>query len=63
MDDSITITWTIHDVHEAVEGLTDEQARQVLQLVKRTHDAEIGICYQTLQDAAQNLGFNNEASQ
>ncbi len=55
MPDEISIVWTIHDVHECVDGLRDDQARAVLQYVKRHHDADVGICYQTIQDAAETI--------
>jgi hypothetical protein len=64
LPDEITITWSIHDVHEAVEGLTDDQARAVLQLVKRSHDANQGISWETLQIAAETLfGVTNAPSE
>ena len=55
LPDEIVIKWNIHDVHECVEGLTDEQARAVLQYCKKHHDAEVGISYDTLKDAAETL--------
>jgi len=52
---SITITWDISDVHDCVDGLTDDQAYQVLLSVKKHHDAEIGINWDVIQTTAEIL--------
>ncbi|HZZ80809.1 MAG TPA: hypothetical protein VFE62_20065 [Gemmataceae bacterium] len=44
----ITIVWSIEDVQAVRSDLTDEQAWDVLSEVRRKHDAERGICWQTL---------------
>ena len=42
LPDEITITWSYEDVQEQDSTLTDDEARQILQLIKRKHDANIG---------------------
>ena len=56
MNYTICIEWSIPDVQAVLENgevLTNEQCAQVLQLVKRTHDAEIGVNWHTIRAAAQ----------
>ncbi len=54
-DDSISIEWCIDDVKEVRPDLDDEQAWDVLQMVKDNHDATIGISWDTLEYAADHL--------
>lgn len=56
----ISIRWHIDDVHEVYDGLTDEQAAEVLLLARDHHDAEVGICWDTLFNIAQALFHKNE---
>ena len=42
-DDEISIVWSVDDVKEQCNWLTDEQARDVLHNLKHKHDACIGI--------------------
>lgn len=44
----VSIRWHIDDVHETYDGLTDEQAAQVLVAVRENHDANYGVCWDTL---------------
>ncbi|MDH6258426.1 hypothetical protein [Bradyrhizobium sp. BR13661] len=53
--DTIEISWHIDDVKEVRPGLTDAQARQVLEQAKRRHDATIGINWDVLAAHADNL--------
>jgi hypothetical protein len=51
----IAAIWSIEDVQEVRPDLNEEQAWQVLQAVERCHDAEFGITWLALQDAAEGL--------
>ena len=54
--DTISVTWSIEDVHGATDNeLTDEQARGVLLFAKENHDADRGIDWDTLRVTAQHL--------
>ena len=44
----ISIKWCIDDVLSVDDRLTEEQASEVLQLMKRRHDASIGINWDTI---------------
>jgi hypothetical protein len=52
---SIAIFWSIEDVQEVARHLTDDQAREVLDAVKRRHDATIGINWDVLETVADAL--------
>ena len=54
-EDSISIVWCIDDVKEVRPDLDDEQAWDVLQVVKDNHDATMGISWDTLEYAADHL--------
>jgi len=51
----IALIWSIEDVKEVRPDLTDEQAWQALQQVKRENDATIGVTWETLEWAAKDL--------
>ena len=51
----IAIIWSVEDVHEIREDLSDEQAMKVLLEVKRTHDADQGVHWDTLRCWADEL--------
>jgi hypothetical protein len=51
----IAIIWSIEDVQFMRPDLTDDQAWQVLGQVKRHHDAEFGVNWQTLECVAEDL--------
>lgn len=54
--DTISITWSIEDVHGATENsLTDEQARGVLLFVKKHQNSTEGLTWGGIQIAAQHL--------
>lgn len=55
LKDSITITWTVGDLLTEAPWLTREQAVEVLQQVKKNHDATLGITNDRLWHAANNL--------
>ncbi|MCA4995143.1 hypothetical protein HWD35_10505 [Tsukamurella tyrosinosolvens] len=48
----ITIVWSVDDVLNVAPDLSDEQARQVLQVVKAEHDADVGITWAVIAAAA-----------
>ena len=43
LSDEISINWHFTDIQEVDDSLTNDEARQVLQLIKKNHDATIGI--------------------
>ena len=51
--DAIAIIWCIDDVYYTAEemgfALTQQQARDVLSLMDSKHDAEYGICWETIR--------------
>ena len=51
----IALIWSVEDVQEVRPDLTNEQAWEVLQQVKSDHDATIGVNWETLEWAAQDL--------
>jgi len=51
----IAIIWDIDDVKSIRPHLNDEQAMEVLENVKRKHDAELGVTWQTLEIWADEL--------
>jgi hypothetical protein len=55
--DAIAIIWCKDDVlHQAGEiEITDEQAKDILRKLKRYHDAEYGVCWDTIQFHIDNL--------
>lgn len=44
--------WSVQDVQDERPDLTDEQAREVLAIIDRRHDANIGINWQFIRDIA-----------
>jgi hypothetical protein len=48
LPDEITISWHFTDVQEVDDTLTNDEARQVLQLIKDHHDANIGVNWETI---------------
>jgi hypothetical protein len=53
--DTIEISWHIDDVKEVRPDLTDAQAREVLVLADREHDATVGINWDVLRFHADYL--------
>jgi len=51
----IAVTWSIEDVQHERGDLTDEQAYKVLSKVWDDHDANYGVNWSTLKDAADSL--------
>jgi hypothetical protein len=48
LPDEIQISWHFTDVQEVDGTLTDDEARQVLNVIKKEHDACIGINWETI---------------
>jgi len=48
LPDEINISWHFTDVQERDDSLTNDEARQVLQLIKQNHDATIGISWEVI---------------
>ena len=53
--DEISIVWSVDDVKEQCNWLTDEQARDVLHNLKHKHDACIGINWDVINVKANIL--------
>lgn len=53
--DEITIVWGIDDVKSIAEDLTDDQCREVLQMAKNNHDANVGINWEVLEQYAEEV--------
>jgi hypothetical protein len=51
----IAAIWSVEDVQEVRPDLTDQQAWEVLQEVKRHYDATIGVTWVTLEFIAEHL--------
>jgi hypothetical protein len=48
LPDEINISWHFTDVQEVDDSLTNDEARQILQLIKEKHDANIGVNWGTI---------------
>jgi len=53
--DQLDIFWMIDDVQQQRPDLTDEQCRKVLRVIEDCHDANYGICWDTIDDTAAEL--------
>ena len=53
--DSISIGWSIEDVQELRPDLTDDQCRDVLRRVEDRHHADIGVNWDIIEEAAEEL--------
>ena len=51
----IQISWSVDDVYSIRPDLTEDQAMEVLQNVKDNHDADIGVCWETLNFWADSM--------
>ena len=49
LPDEISISWHFADVQEIDDSLTNDEARQVLQLIKQNHDATYGVNWETIE--------------
>ena len=49
LPDEINIVWSIEDIKGIDSSLSDEQARQILQLILTKHDATIGVNWDVIQ--------------
>ena len=61
LPDEIGIAWHYADVQEVRPDLTAQEAREVLQVVKHDHDANYGICWDTLKITADDLYPSEES--
>ena len=52
MEKSISIEWSSEDVQSIRPDLNDEQAYEVLLMVEKYHDAEIGVNWNVLSAVA-----------
>ncbi len=55
MPDQISLIWGIDDVKSVAEDLTDQECREVLQLIKAGHDANFGTNWDTVESAAEEV--------
>jgi hypothetical protein len=53
--DNIAIFWGTEDVQQVAPHLTDEEAREVLNVANRRHDANMGINWDVLESIADML--------
>jgi len=53
--EEIAIIWGIEDVQSVRPNLSDEQASQVLQRLKKNHDANLGINWEVIEIVADIL--------
>lgn len=57
-ENEITLSWAVEDViqqaNEDHKKVTEEQAREVLNIMRQHHDANYGICWQTISDTISN---------
>lgn len=53
--DTIKLSWHISDVQDRRPDLTDEQAREVLQVVSRENDANLGVDWDFIDHWANEL--------
>ncbi len=49
LPDEIAIDWHFTNVQEIDESLTNDEAKQVLQLIKQNHDRTTGISWETIE--------------
>ena len=47
--EQIALIWSVEDVQTIRDDLTEEQAMDVLNVVERRHDADIGVNWDTLE--------------
>jgi len=47
--DWLATFWSIDDVKEVADHLSDDECRQVLEQVERNHDANIGINWEVIE--------------
>jgi hypothetical protein len=52
---TIALKWSVGDVQSVCPGLDDAQAAEVLDFVDRNHDATLGVNWDTLTAAADEL--------
>jgi hypothetical protein len=55
---SISIIWSIEDVQSLRDDLSDDQAREVLEYIEDSHNAEIGINWDVIDYTIKHL-FDN----
>lgn len=52
-DNSISIVWWIEDVHQVAEQMkvtiSDEDAREILKIIDRSHDANFGVNWEIIE--------------
>lgn len=56
----IAIIWSIEDVQHVRPQLNDEQAMEVLDRIKRHHDCNLGVTWETLRIVAADIDLENE---
>ena len=53
LPDSISIEWHFTDIQEIDDTLTNDEARKVLQLLKKCHDCNIGINWDVIESTIE----------
>lgn len=49
LPDKISITWHFTDIQEIDDSLTNDEARQILQLLAKYHDCNQGISWTVIE--------------
>ena len=57
--DWLHIFWHVEDVMDVCPNLDSDQAREVLRIAKKYHNAEVGISWDTFRQIADDT-FNND---
>lgn len=68
LPDEINMSWHIEDIkgrdidwpEDGVEPLTDNECRQVLVNIKKNHDCNIGVTWETIDSEIENIRDNRE---
>ena len=49
LPDEISIIWSIEDIQYVDDSLSDNEARELLRLLKKYHDANVGINWEVIE--------------
>lgn len=64
LPNEINIIWCVEDIKNIDDTLTQNQCREILDMLKRTHDASIGINWEVIESAIdfykKNEGYEND---
>ena len=60
---AIALIWTIDDVQAVDSSISDDEARAILQMIYRNHDANIGINWEVIEYYINEYKENNHELQ